>query len=114
MIAVEGKLPKKYQPYRTVLKPLLSQNSQVSCIIIYKNLTWTQTHVTLLDIFYLLMNGYELIMYSILINFCISLKLVMLIKTCLNDTCSKVHIGKNLLDAFSIHTGLKQVGALLP
>jgi hypothetical protein len=31
---------------------------------------------------------------------------------CLNKTCSKVHIGKNLSDAFPIQNGLKQEDAL--
>jgi hypothetical protein len=33
---------------------------------------------------------------------------------CLNETCSKVHIGKHLSDTFTIRNGLKQRGALLP
>jgi sorting nexin-29 len=36
------------------------------------------------------------------------MKLVRLIKTCLNETCSKVHIGKDLSDSFPIQNGLKQ------
>jgi hypothetical protein len=31
---------------------------------------------------------------------------------CLNETYSKVHIGKNLSDAFSIQNGLKQGNVL--
>jgi hypothetical protein len=41
-------------------------------------------------------------------------KLVRLIKTCLNETYSKVHIGKLLSDKFPIQNGLKQGDALLP
>jgi hypothetical protein len=33
---------------------------------------------------------------------------------CLNDTCSKVHIGKHLSDSFLIQNGLKQGDALSP
>jgi len=33
---------------------------------------------------------------------------IRLIKVCLNETCSKVHIGKNLSDAFPIQNDLKQ------
>jgi hypothetical protein len=33
---------------------------------------------------------------------------------CLNETYSKVRIGKNLSDAFPIHNGLKQGNALSP
>jgi hypothetical protein len=36
------------------------------------------------------------VLYSILIEFGILRKLVGLIKMCLNETCSTVHIGKNL------------------
>jgi hypothetical protein len=41
------------------------------------------------------------------------MKLVWLIKMCLNETCSKVRIGKNL-SAFPIQKGLKQRDGLLP
>jgi hypothetical protein len=33
---------------------------------------------------------------------------------CLNETCSKVHIGKNLSDVLPIQNGLKQGDASLP
>jgi len=46
--------------------------------------------------------------YNIHIKFCIPMKLVRLIKMCLNETYSKFHIGKNLSDAFPIQNGLKQ------
>jgi hypothetical protein len=36
------------------------------------------------------------------------MKLVRLIKMCLNETYSKVHIGKYLSDSFLIQNGLKQ------
>jgi hypothetical protein len=41
-------------------------------------------------------------------------KLVRLIKMCLNETYSKVQIGKRLFDTFCIQNGLKQGDALLP
>jgi hypothetical protein len=37
-----------------------------------------------------------------------------LIKMCLNETYSRVHIGKNLSDKLSIENGLKQGDALSP
>jgi hypothetical protein len=40
--------------------------------------------------------------------------LVRLIKTCLNETYSKVHIGKHLSYCFPIQNGLKQGDALSP
>jgi hypothetical protein len=42
------------------------------------------------------------------------MKLVRQIKICLNETCSKFHIDKNLSDVFPIWNSLKQGGALLP
>jgi hypothetical protein len=42
------------------------------------------------------------------------MKLVRLIKMCLNETYSKVHIGKHLSDSFPVQNGLKQGDALSP
>jgi hypothetical protein len=42
------------------------------------------------------------------------MKLVRLIKMCLNETYSKVRIGKHLSDNFPIKNGLKQGDALTP
>jgi hypothetical protein len=42
------------------------------------------------------------------------MKLVKLIKKCLNKTCIKVRIGKHLFDHFCIPNGLKQGDALSP
>jgi hypothetical protein len=42
------------------------------------------------------------------------MKLVRLIKMCLNETYSKVRIGKHLFDSFLIQDGLKQGDALSP
>jgi hypothetical protein len=42
------------------------------------------------------------------------MKPVGLIKMCLNETYSKVHIGKHLSDSFPIQNGLKQGDALSP
>jgi hypothetical protein len=54
------------------------------------------------------------VLYNILVEFCIPKKLVRLIKMSLNETCSKVHIGKLLSDKFPIWNGLKQGDALSP
>jgi hypothetical protein len=54
------------------------------------------------------------VLYNILIEFGIPTKLVRLIKICLNETCSKVRIGKHLPDSFPIQNGLKQGDALSP
>jgi hypothetical protein len=52
------------------------------------------------------------VLYNNLIEFGIPMKLVRLIKMCLNETYSKVHIGKHLSDNFPIQNGLKQGDAL--
>jgi hypothetical protein len=52
------------------------------------------------------------VLYSILIEFGIPMQLVRLIKVCLNETYSKVHIGKHLSDSFTIQNGSKQGDAL--
>jgi hypothetical protein len=48
------------------------------------------------------------VLYSILIEFGIHMKLVILIKMCLSETYSEVCKGKSLSDAFLIQNGLKQ------
>jgi hypothetical protein len=52
-------------------------------------------------------------LYNILIKFGVPMKLVRLIKMCLNETYSTVRIDKYLSDTFSIQNGLKQGDALL-
>jgi hypothetical protein len=52
------------------------------------------------------------VMYNIFIAFGMPVKLVRLIKMCLNKSYSKVPIGKNLYDAFPVQNGLKQGDAL--
>jgi hypothetical protein len=46
-------------------------------------------------------------LYNILIEFGVPMKLVRLIKMCLNETYTKVHIWKHLYDNFPIKNGLK-------
>jgi hypothetical protein len=53
------------------------------------------------------------VLYNILAEFCIPVNFVTLIKMRLNQTCSKVQIGKKS-DSFSIQIGLKQGDALWP
>jgi hypothetical protein len=48
------------------------------------------------------------ILYSILTEICMPVKLVRLIRIRLNKTCSKVCIGKILSDAFHVQNSLKQ------
>jgi hypothetical protein len=46
------------------------------------------------------------VLYSILIEFGVPMKLVRLIKMCLNETSSKVSVGKHLSDVFPIRNYL--------
>ena len=48
------------------------------------------------------------VLYNILIEFGILIKLVRLIKVCLTETCSRVRVGKNFSHMFLIRNGLKQ------
>jgi hypothetical protein len=52
-------------------------------------------------------------LYNILVELGVSMKLVRLIKMCLNETYSKAHI-KHLSDCFPLQNGLKQGDALSP
>jgi hypothetical protein len=48
------------------------------------------------------------VLYNILVEFGIPLKLVRLIKMCQNETYSRVRVGQHLSDRFPIKNGLKQ------
>jgi hypothetical protein len=54
------------------------------------------------------------VLYNILNEFGIPRKVIGLIKMCLNETYSRVCIGKNLSDKFTVQNGLKQGDALSP
>jgi hypothetical protein len=54
------------------------------------------------------------VLYNILLEFSIPKKLVRIIKMCLNETYSKVRIGKLLSDKFPFQNGLKQGDVLSP
>ena len=51
-------------------------------------------------------------MYNFLMEFGIHMKLLRLIKMCLNETYSRVRVGKNLSDTFPIRNDLIQGDAL--
>jgi hypothetical protein len=53
-------------------------------------------------------------LYDVLLEFGIPKKTVRLIKMCLNETYSKVRVGKHLSDKFHTQNGLKQGHALWP
>ena len=54
------------------------------------------------------------VLYNILIEFGVPKKLVRLVKMCLTETYSRVRVGKNVPDMFSIRNGLKEEDALSP
>jgi hypothetical protein len=54
------------------------------------------------------------VLHDVLVEFGITLKLVRLIKMCLNGTYSRARVGKHLSDRFVIKNGLKQGDALSP
>jgi hypothetical protein len=54
------------------------------------------------------------VLYNILIEFGISMKLVRIIKMCLNETYSKVRTDKRYVGCVSVQNGLKEGDALSP
>ena len=54
------------------------------------------------------------VLYNILKEFCIRMKLVSLTKMCLTKTYNTDRVGKNFSDMFPIRNGLKQGDALMP
>jgi len=54
------------------------------------------------------------VLYNILIQISIPVKLVTLIKMCLMETYRRVRVGRHLCDVFHIMNGLKQGDALSP
>jgi retron-type reverse transcriptase len=54
------------------------------------------------------------VLYNILIEFGVPLKIFRLIKMCLNETYSNIPISKHLSDSFPIQHGLKQGDVLSP
>jgi len=54
------------------------------------------------------------VLYNIPIESGIPMQLVELITMCLNETCSRVRVGKHLSDMFPIRNGLKQGDAFSP
>jgi hypothetical protein len=72
---------------------------------------------TVHQLFIDLKKAYDLVrrevMYSIFIEFGVPMKLLRLIKMCLNEMYSKVCVGKQLSDSFPIQNGIKQGDPLL-
>jgi len=53
-------------------------------------------------------------LYNILVDFGRPVKMVRPIKMCLNETYSRVQLGKHLSEMLPIRNGLKQIDALSP
>jgi hypothetical protein len=85
------------------------------CQILEKKLEYNETG---LQLFIYFKKAYDSVrrevLYNILIEFCLPMKLIWLIKTCLNEMYSKVHIGKHLSHNFLIHNALKEGDTLFP
>jgi hypothetical protein len=54
------------------------------------------------------------VFFNIRVEFGIPMKMVRLIKMCLNETYSRFRVGKHLSDIFPIRSGLKQEDVLSP
>jgi hypothetical protein len=65
-------------------------------------------------IYFAFLRYWREVLSNILIEFGISVKLVRLIRMCLNETYSKVRIGEHLSDRLPIQSGLKQGDASSP
>jgi hypothetical protein len=87
------------------------------CIHHILNQKW-EYNKTVHQLFINFMKAYDSVktevLYNILIEIGIPMKLVRLTKMCLNETYSKVWVGKHLSDMFPIWNGLKQGDALSP
>jgi hypothetical protein len=70
--------------------------------------------MTVYQLFIDFKEAYDSMIYNILIEFRVPMKLVRLIKMCLNEMYSKVHIGKHLSERFPIQNSLKQGVAISP
>jgi sorting nexin-29 len=90
---------------------------RVSAFVRYWKKRWEYTE-TVHQIFIDFKKAYDSVrrevLYNILIEFGIPMKLVRLIKMCLNETYRKFHIGKHLSDSFPIQNGLKQGDTISP
>jgi hypothetical protein len=92
-------------------------SSQKGCICQILEKKW-ECNETVHELFIDFKKAYDSIrrevLYSILIEFGLPMKLARLIKMCLNETYSKVHISKHLSDSFHIQNSLNQGDAPSP
>jgi hypothetical protein len=87
-----------------------------SISIRYWSKSWRDYNGTVHQLFIDFKKAYDSVRREVLYNFLnefgVPRKLVGLIKMCLNETCSRICIGKTLSDKFTIQNGLKQRDAL--
>jgi hypothetical protein len=86
-----------------------STTDQISCIrqILEKNWEYNETvHQLFIDFKKAYGSVRSELLYNILIEFGVPMKLVRLIKMCLNETYSKVRIDKHLSESFPIQNVL--------
>ena len=102
--------PFKYTLYIYILRRKKTTTDHIFCIrqILEKELEYNETvHHLFIDF----KKGYDSarreVLYNILMEFSRIMKLIKLIKMCLNETYSRVRVGKNLSDMFPIRNGLK-------
>jgi hypothetical protein len=96
---------------------ITSTTDQIFCIrqILEKKCQYNETvHQLFIDFKRAYDSVRREVLYNILIEFKVPMKLVRLIEMYLNETCSKFCIGKHLSDNFSIQHNLKQGDALFP
>jgi hypothetical protein len=99
------------------IRPNRSTTDQIFCIhhILEKKWEYNKTvHQLFIDFKKAHDSVRREVLYNILIEFGVFLKLVRLIKMCLIEMHGEVHIGKHLRDSFSIQNGLKQGDASSP
>jgi hypothetical protein len=88
---------------------------QIFCIHQILNQNW-EYNERIHQLFTNLKNAYDSVrrevLYNILVEFGVSMKLIRLIKMYLNEMYSKVHINKHLSNSFPSQNGLKQGDAL--
>jgi hypothetical protein len=94
-----------------------STTDQIFCIHLIPDKKWKYKE-TVHQIFTDLQKASDSLMTEVLNNilmkFAVPMKLVWLINICLNETYSRVCIGKHFSDSFPIQNGLKQRDALSP
>ena len=88
--------------FRILIFKTFTRKSRIFSILEKKKGTDINTSMNSLDFKKAYDSVRREILYNILIEFGIPMKLVRVIKMCLTETCSRVRVGKNLSDMFSI------------